>query len=105
MFLVLMMIGIVEGIEIVFFCYQVYGVNIWVVINSGFMKKFWVLVGVKYLIIFVDMDKYFVIGYVVVFECVYVNLLVKNDLVKVSICWLDNGDFNDMFMNGDQVCE
>jgi hypothetical protein len=26
-------------------------------------------------------------------------------LVKVSIRWPDNGDFNDMLMNGDQVRE
>lgn len=29
----------------------------------------------------------------------------KNDLDKVSIYWPDNGDFNDMLMNGDQVRE
>ncbi|MBL2445643.1 DNA primase, partial [Klebsiella pneumoniae] len=35
----------------------------------------------------------------------HANLLAKNDLVKVSIRWPDNGDFNDMLMNGDQVRE
>ncbi|HBZ7600867.1 TPA: DUF1364 family protein [Klebsiella pneumoniae] len=29
----------------------------------------------------------------------------ENDLVKVSIRWPDNCDFNDMLMNGDQVRE
>ncbi|HBV0810945.1 TPA: toprim domain-containing protein, partial [Klebsiella pneumoniae] len=94
-----------EGIETALSCYQVYGVNTWAVINSGFMKKFRVPAGVKHLIIFADMDKHSATGHAAAFECAHANLLAKNDLVKVSIRWPDNGDFNDMLMNGDQVRE
>ena len=31
--------------------------------------------------------------------------MAKNDLQKISIYYPDNGDFNDMLMNGDQVRE
>jgi phage/plasmid primase-like uncharacterized protein len=40
MFPVSTTIGIAEGIETALSCYQIYGVNTWAVINSGFMKKF-----------------------------------------------------------------
>ncbi|HCE8651989.1 TPA: DNA primase, partial [Klebsiella pneumoniae] len=40
MFPVSTTIGIAEGIETALSCNQVYGVNTWAVINSGFMKKF-----------------------------------------------------------------
>lgn len=105
MFPVSTTIGIAEGIETALSCYQVYGVNTWAVINSGFMKKFRVPAGVKHLIIFADMDKHSATGHAAAFECAHANLLAKNDLVKVSIRWPDNGDFNDMLMNGDQVRE
>lgn len=105
MFPVSTTIGIAEGIETALSCYQVYGVNTWAVINSGFMKKFRVPAGVKHLIIFADMDKHSATGLAAAFECAHANLLAKNDLVKVSIRWPDNGDFNDMLMNGDQVRE
>lgn len=105
MFPVSTTIGIAEGIETALSCYQVYGVNTWAVINSGFMKKFRVPAGVKHLIIFADMDKHSPTGHAAAFECAHANLLAKNDLVKVSIRWPDNGDFNDMLMNGDQVRE
>ncbi|KMK23117.1 DNA primase [Pluralibacter gergoviae] len=98
-------IGIAEGIETALSCYQVYGVNTWAVINSTFMKKFRVPAGVKHLIIFADMDKHSATGHAAAFECAHANLLAKNDLVKVSIRWPDNGDFNDFLMNGDQVRE
>ncbi|MHB2560725.1 toprim domain-containing protein, partial [Klebsiella pneumoniae] len=105
MFPVSTTIGIAEGIETALSCNQVYGVNTWAVINSGFMKKFRVPAGVKHLIIFADMDKHSATGHAAAFECAHANLLAKNDLVKVSIRWPDNGDFNDMLMNGDQVRE
>ncbi|HHT0530814.1 DNA primase [Raoultella sp. Lac2] len=98
-------LGIAEGIETALSCYQVYGVNTWAVINSGFMKKFRVPAGVKTLIIFADMDKYSATGHAAAFECAHANLMAKNDLVKVCIRWPDNGDFNDFLMNGDQVRE
>ncbi|HDU4556705.1 TPA: toprim domain-containing protein [Klebsiella pneumoniae subsp. pneumoniae] len=105
MFPVSTTLGIAEGIETALSCYQVYGVNTWAVINSGFMKKFRVPAGVKTLIIFADMDKYSATGHAAAFECAHANLMAKNDLVKVCIRWPDNGDFNDFLMNGDQVRE
>ncbi|WP_439412948.1 DUF7146 domain-containing protein [Enterobacter ludwigii] len=98
-------LGIAEGIETALSCYQIYGVNTWAVMNSNFMKKFRVPAGVKHLIVFADMDKHSATGQAAAFECAHANLLAKNDLVKVSVRWPDNGDFNDMLMNGDQVRE
>ncbi len=54
---------------------------------------------------FADMDKHSATGHAAAFECAHANLLAKKRLVKVSIRWPDNGDFNDMLMNGDQVRE
>lgn len=105
MFPVSTTLGIGEGIETALSCHQVYGVNTWAVINSGFMKKFRVPAGVKILIIFADMDKHSATGHAAAFECAHANLMAKNDLVKVCIRWPDNGDFNDFLMNGDQVRE
>jgi len=105
MFPVSSTLGIAEGIETALSCYQIYGVNTWAVMNSNFMKKFRAPAGVKHLIIFADMDKHSATGQAAAFECAHANLMAKNDLVKVSIRWPDNGDFNDMLMNGDQVRE
>ncbi|SVM99768.1 putative phage DNA primase [Klebsiella pneumoniae] len=105
MFPVSTTLGIAEGIETALSCHQVYGINTWAVINSGFMKKFRVPAGVKHLVIFADMDMHSATGHAAAFECAHANLLAKNDLVKVSIRWPDSGDFNDMLMNGDQVRE
>lgn len=105
MFPVSSTLGIAEGIETALSCYQLYSVNTWAVINSGFMKKFRVPAGVTHLIVFADMDKTSATGQAAAFECAHANLVAKNDLVKVSIRWPDNGDFNDMIMNGDQVRE
>nr|DAE47020.1 MAG TPA: DNA primase/helicase [Caudoviricetes sp.] len=105
MFPVSSTLGIAEGIETALSCYQIYGVNTWAVMNSNFMKKFRVPAGVKHLIVFADMDKHSATGQAAAFECAHANLLAKNDLVKVSVRWPDNGDFNDMLMNGDEVRE
>ena len=105
MFPVSTTLGIAEGIETALSCHQVYGINTWAVINSGFMKKFRVPAGVKHLVIFAYMDMHSATGHAAAFECAHANLLAKNDLVKVSIRWPDSGDFNDMLMNGDQVRE
>src|SRR5690606_34882883 len=105
MFPVSSTLGIAEGIETALSCYQIYGVNTWAVMNSNFMKKFRAPAGVKHLIIFADMDKHSATGQAAAFECAHSNLLAKNDLVKVSVRWPDNGDFNDMLMNGDEVRE
>jgi putative DNA primase/helicase len=105
MFPVSSTLGIAEGIETALSCYQIYGVNTWAVMNSNFMKKFRVPAGVKHLIVFADMDKHSATGQAAAFECAHANLLAKNDLVKVSVRWPDNSDFNDMLMNGDEVRE
>lgn len=105
MFPVSSTLGIAEGIETALSCYQVYGVNTWSVINSGFMRKFRVPAGVKHLIIFADMDPHSATGLWAAYECAHTNLLAKNDLVSVSVRWPDSGDFNDMLVNGDQVRE
>jgi putative DNA primase/helicase len=72
--------------------------------TSGFMKKFRVPAGVKNLIIFADRDETAPRDWLRpgMRSC---NLLAKNDLQKISIYYPDNGDFNDMLMNGDQVRE
>lgn len=105
MFPVSSTLGIAEGIETALSCHQIYGVNTWAVMNSGFMKKFRAPGGVRHLIIFADMDLHTATGQAAAFECAHANLLARNDLVKVSVRWCDNGDFNDMLMNGDQVRE
>ncbi len=105
MFPVSSTLGIAEGIETALSCHQIYGVNTWATLNSGFMKKFRVPAGVKHLIIFADMDKHSATGQAAAFECAHANLLAKNDLIAVAVRWPDNGDFNDMLMNGDQVRE
>lgn len=105
MFPVSSTLGIAEGIETALSCYQIYGVNTWAMMNSNFMKKFRAPAGVKHLVIFADMDKYSATGQAAAFGCAHANLMAKNDLVKVSIRWPDNGDFNDMLVSGDQVRE
>ena len=57
MFPVSTTLGIAEGIETALSAHQIYKVNTWATINSGFMKKFRVPSGVKHLIIFADRDE------------------------------------------------
>lgn len=105
MFPVASTLGIAEGIETALSAHQIYKVNTWATINSGFMKKFRVPAGVKNFIIFADRDINSATGLAAALECAHANLLAKNDLQKVSVYYPDNGDFNDMLMNGDQVRE
>jgi len=98
-------LGVAEGIETALSCRQVYGVNTWSLINAGFMAKFIAPAGVTHLIIFADMDPHSATGHSAAFACARANLLAKNDIQKVTVRWCDNGDFNDMLMNGDQVRE
>ncbi|MBU9819945.1 toprim domain-containing protein [Rahnella sp. BCC 1045] len=98
-------LGIAEGIETALSCKQLYGVNTWSVINAGFMEKFRVPAGVQHLVIFADMDVHTATGQAAAFACARSNLNAKNDLLKISIRWPDNGDFNDLIINGDQVRE
>lgn len=105
MFPVASTLGIAEGIETALSANQVYHVNTWATLNSGFMKKFRAPAGVKHLIIFADMDKHSATGHAAAFECAHANLVAKNDIEKVTIRWPDHGDFNDFIMNGDEVRE
>jgi|SRR5471030_637313 len=98
-------LGIAEGIETALSCKQLYGVNTWSVINATFMEKFRVPAGVQHLVIFADMDKHTATGQAAAFACARSNLNAKNDLQKITIRWPDNGDFNDLIINGDQVRE
>lgn len=105
MFPVSSTLGIAEGIETALSCKQIYKCNTWSTINSGFMKKFRVPLGVEHLIIFADNDKNLT-GLAAAMECANRNLLRKNDLKKVTVRWCaDVEDFNDMLMQGSQVYE
>ena len=105
MFPVSSTLGIAEGIETALSAHQIYKVNTWATINSGFMKKFRVPAGVRHLIIFADRDENSATGLAAAYECAHANLLAKNDLQQVSVYWPDHDDFNNMLMNGDQVRE
>lgn len=105
MFPVSSTLGIAEGIETALSAHQIYNVNTWATINSGFMKKFRVPAGVKNLIIFADRDENSATGLAAAYECAHANLLAKNDLQRVSVYWPDHDDFNNLLMNGDQVRE
>ena len=105
MFPVTSTLGIAEGIETALSAYQIYKVNTWATMTSGFMKKFRVPAGVLNLIIFADRDERSATGLAAAMECAHANLLAKNDLQRVSVYWPDHEDFNHMLMNGDQVRE
>lgn len=105
MFPVASTLGIAEGIETALSAHQIYKVNTWATINSGFMKKFRVPAGVRNLIIFADRDENSATGLAAAMECAHANLLAKNDLVSVRVYYPDHDDFNNMLMNGDQVRE
>lgn len=105
MFPVASTLGIAEGIETALSAHQIYNVNTWATINSGFMKKFRVPAGVLHLIIFADRDENSATGLAAACECAHANLMAKNDLQRVSVYWPDHDDFNNMLMNGDQVRE
>ncbi|WAH52458.1 toprim domain-containing protein [Pseudescherichia vulneris] len=105
MFPVASTLGIAEGIETALSAHQIYKVNTWATMTANFMKKFRVPAGVKNFIIFADRDINSATGLAAALECAHANLLAKNDLERISIYYPDNGDFNDMLMNGDQVRE
>jgi len=105
MFPVASTLGIAEGIETALSAHQIYKVNTWATMTANFMKKFRVPAGVKNFIIFADRDINSATGLAAAMECAHANLLAKNDLERISIYYPDNGDFNDMLMNGDQVRE
>lgn len=95
-------LGIAEGIETALSCRQIYGVNTWSTMNAGFMAKFIAPHGVRHLIIFTDMDKTSAAGHAAATACAKANLSAKNDVSRVSVRWCDNGDFNDLLVNGAQ---
>ncbi len=92
-------LGIAEGIETALSCRQIYGCNVWSVINTGFMEKFSAPRGVNHLIIFADNDPHGA-GLAAAFKCGHKNLMSRNDVEKVSIRWPDLPDFNDMLIEG-----
>lgn len=98
-------LGIAEGVETALASREVYGCNVWAVMNSGFMAKFRAPPGVKHLIIFADMDPHSATGHSAAFTCAHGNLTAINDLEKVSVRWPDNGDFNDLLINTDRARE
>lgn len=97
-------LGIAEGIETALSAYQIYKCATWSTINAGFMRKFKAPAGVNHLIIFADSDRNGT-GLAAAFDCANKNLLTSNDVEKVSIRWLEKGDFNDFLKDGGKVLE
>ncbi len=97
-------LGIAEGIETALACHQITQCNTWATLNTTFMKKFRVPLGVQNLIIFADADSN-AAGHAAAFECAAANLHAKNDLQQVSVRWPQTGDFNDLLVNGSEVYE
>lgn len=97
-------IGIAEGIETALSCHQIYKCNTWSALNASILRKFRAPDGVEHLIIFADSDKNGA-GHAAAFECAHRNILAKNSVQKVSVRWLQLGDFNDMLVNGGEVFE
>lgn len=97
-------LGIAEGIETALSCHQITKCNVWATLNTTFMKKFRVPMGVQRLIIFADADTN-AAGHAAAFECATANLHAKNDLQQVSVRWPQSGDFNDLLLNGSEVYE
>lgn len=95
-------LGVAEGIETALSCKQIYGCNTWSTLNAGLLRKFRAPEGVKHLIIFADCDDNGA-GLAAAFECGHRNILHNNDVEIVSVRWPDNGDFNDMLINGAKV--
>ncbi|OBU13332.1 toprim domain-containing protein [Morganella psychrotolerans] len=98
-------LGIAEGIETALSCKQVYGINTWAAMNATFMEKFIAPRGVKTLVIFADYDKRSATGHKAALDCANSNLLSNNDVEKVRVLWCDNGDFNDLILEGSEVRE
>lgn len=97
-------LGIAEGIETALSCHQITRCNTWATLNTAFMKKFRVPLGVQTLIIFADTDRH-AAGHAAAFECARANLHAKNDLQRVLVRWPKSGDFNDLLQNGSEVYE
>lgn len=104
MFPVSTTIGIAEGIETALSCYQVYGVNT----GGNQQRVYEEIPGTGRC----EASDYFCRhGQALCnWTCRGVRVRPRKPagekrLVKVSIRWPDNGDFNDMLMNGDQVRE
>ncbi|MFV8985325.1 DUF7146 domain-containing protein [Serratia fonticola] len=97
-------LGIAEGIETALSSHQITKCNTWATLNTAFMKKFRVPLGVLTLIIFADADRN-AAGHAAAFECARANLHAKNDLQRVLVRWPKSGDFNDLLQNGSEVYE
>lgn len=98
-------LGIAEGIETALSAELIYKVNTWAVLSAAFMKRFTAPDHVETLYIFSDND-WSATGHAAAFECARKNLTKKNPVKRVYIRWprIVN-DFNDLLMQGDEVCE
>ncbi|WP_261666917.1 DUF7146 domain-containing protein [Erwinia mallotivora] len=97
-------LGIAEGIETALSAHQITKCSTWATLNTTFMKRFRVPLGVKHLIIFADADAN-AAGHAAAFECARANLHEKNDLQQVSVRWPRSGDFNNLLVDGSEVYE
>lgn len=95
-------LGIAEGIETALAAMQLTAINTWSVVNSAFMERFRVPEEVEILYIFADNDPNGT-GLKAAFICGRSNIMRKNSLKAVHICWPvpHKSDFNDLlYING-----
>lgn len=98
-------LGICEGIESALSAESIYKVPTWSTLTASIMQKFRAPTGVRTLYIFADNDRNGT-GLAAAFACGKANILSKNDVIRVVVRWPKTlGDFNDMLLQGDEVCE
>lgn len=98
-------LGIAEGIETALSAEIIYKVPTWSVLNAAIMRKFVAPVGTEALYIFADND-WSGTGLAAAFDCAKKNLLRAGGVGRVHVRWPKTvNDFNDLLMNGDEVCE
>ncbi len=98
-------LGIAEGIETAGSAKHIYDVNTWAALNATLLKKFIAPKGVKKLIIFGDRDSSSATGEAAAVICANRNLLANNDVEEVIWRWPEEGDFNDVILQGRVVYE
>lgn len=91
-------LGVGEGIESSLSACQIFDVSTWATLSKALLKKFRAPKGVKHLYIFSDYETHGA-GLAAAFECANMNLLCKNDVIKVTVKWTELGDFNDLLQN------
>ena len=97
-------LGVAEGIETALAAHQLYECATWATMNSSFLKKFRAPSGVEHLIVFGDADSNGT-GQAAAFECGHKNIMAKNDVKKVTIRFPQNGDFNDVLQEHQEINE